>query len=125
MAWNPLNAAVNDYGVLGASRVDLASGSLTSTGNPLDLSIAGAGFLVVQTGQGLAYTRNGGFHLTAEGRLVTAHGDTVLGEQGPINLPNGAVAVSPDGTISVDGAVVANLRVAEFSPTIALEPLGN
>ena len=123
--WNPLNAAVNDFGVLGGSRVDLASGSLTATGNPLDLAIAGAGFFVLQSAQGLAYTRNGGFHVTPNGRLVTAQGDLVLGEQGPITLPNGVVTVSPDGTISVDGAVVEKLRLAEFSPNTSLEALGN
>lgn len=122
---NPLNAAVNDFGVLSGSRVDLASGSLVATGNPLDVAVAGSGFLVVRTADGVAYTRNGGFHLTPTGRLVTAQGDAVLGLQGPIDLPGGAVAISADGTISVDGAVVAQLRVAEFSPATSLRALGN
>lgn len=125
VAWNPLNAAVNDFGVLGGSRVDETSGSLTGTGNPLDLAVAGKGFFVVQAGQGLLYTRNGGFHLTPQGKLVTAQGDAVLGEQGQIVLPSGAVAVSADGTISVDGAVVATLRLAEFGPDTPLSPAGN
>jgi flagellar basal-body rod protein FlgF len=124
-ARNPLNAAVNNFGVLGGSRIDFASGSLTATGNPLDLSVAGAGFFVVQTAGGTAYTRNGGFHITSAGLLVTAQGDAVLGEQGPITLPNGTVAVSADGTISVDGAVAAKLRLAEFSPSTTLSAAGN
>ena len=125
VGWNPLNAAVNDFGVLGGSRVDLTAGSLAATGNPLDLGIAGAGFFAVQSAQGVVYTRNGGFHLTPTGQLVTAQGDALLGQQGPITLPNGSVAVSTDGTISVDGAVVARLRVAEFSPSTPLSGLGN
>jgi flagellar basal-body rod protein FlgF len=124
VSWNPLNAAVNDFGVLGGSRVDRASGSLTATGNPLDLAVAGNGFFVVQSAQGIAYTRNGGFHSTPTGQLVTSEGDAVLGEQGPITLPQGAVAVSADGTLSVDGAVVAKLRVAEFSPDTSLRAIG-
>lgn len=122
---NPLNAAVNDYGVLGGSRLDLNAGGLVSTGNPLDLSIAGTGFFVLRSSQGLAYTRNGSFHVTSAGQLVTAEGNTVLGQQGPIVLPNGAVSVSDDGTVSVDGTVVEQLRLAEFSPNINLEALGN
>jgi flagellar basal-body rod protein FlgF len=122
---NPLNAAVNDFGVLSGSRVDLSAGSLAATGNPLDLGIAGSGFFIVQTAQGTVYTRNGGFHTTPTGALVTAEGDAVLGEQGPITLPNGAVAVSSDGTISVDGAVVETLRIAEFAPNTSLTALGN
>jgi len=125
VAWNPLNAAVNDFGVLSGSRTDLTSGSLTATGNPLDVGIAGSGFFVVQSPAGTAYTRDGGFHVTSAGKLVTAQGDAVLGELGPITLPGGRVAVSSDGTVSVDGAVVDKLRLAEFAPDTSLEPLGN
>jgi len=122
---SPLNTAVNDFGVLGSSRIDRTTGSLVSTGNVLDLAVAGNGFFVVQSPQGLAYTRNGSFHLTSAGELVTEQGESVLGEQGPITVPNGAVAVSADGTVSVDGAVVAKLRLAEFSPDTSLSALGN
>jgi flagellar basal-body rod protein FlgF len=122
---NALNEAINDFGVLGGSRVDLASGSLAATGNPLDMAVAGKGFFVVRSPQGELYTRNGGFHRTPEGELVTAEGDSVLGERGVINVPNGVLTVSDDGTISVDGAVVAKLRLAEFSPSTALTALGN
>jgi flagellar basal-body rod protein FlgF len=125
VAWNPLNAAVNNFSILSGSRVDLTTGNLTTTGNPLDLGIAGEGFFELQTDQGTAYTRAGNFHMTPEGKLVSAHGDAVLGEQGPITLPNGVVTVSDDGTISVDGAVVATLRLAEFSPNVSLQPSGN
>lgn len=123
--WNPVNAAVNNFGVLGGSRIDSASGSLTLTGNPMDLAVAGKGFFVIRSNAGTLYTRNGGFHRTPEGQLVTAEGDNVLGEQGVLTLPNGAVAVSADGTISVDGAVVAKLRLAEFAPDTSLTAAGN
>ena len=124
-AGNPVNVAVNNFGVLGGSRLDLSSGNLNATGNPLDLGIAGKGFFAVHSEQGTLYTRNGGFHRTSDGKVVTAQGDAVLGEQGPITLPSGAVAVSADGTVSVDGAVVAKLRLAEFSPSTALSAVGN
>ena len=94
---NPLNTAVNDYGVLGGSRLDLNAGSLVSTGNPLDLAIAGSGFFVVQSAQGLVYTRNGSFHVTLAGQLVTAQGDAVWGQQGPIILPNSAPGYAERG----------------------------
>jgi flagellar basal-body rod protein FlgF/flagellar basal-body rod protein FlgG len=122
--WNPVNAAMNNYGVLGGGATDLEPGSLTATGNPLDLAIAGKGFFVVQSGGSNLYTRNGGFHRTQDGRLVTAAGDPVLGEQGPVQLPNGVVSVAADGTISVDGAVAGKLRIAEFSPATELTAAG-
>jgi flagellar basal-body rod protein FlgF/flagellar basal-body rod protein FlgG len=122
---NPLNAAMNDYGVLGGSRVDLAAGSLLATGGALDMGVAGKGFFSVQTAEGVLFTRNGNFHVTSTGQLVTAQGDPVLGEQGPVSLPNGAVSVSPDGTVSVDGAVVSKLRLTEFSPAATLTAVGD
>lgn len=125
VASNPLNAAMNNFGVLGGSRIDRTSGSLSSTGNPLDLAVAGTGFLVVQSPGGTLYTRNGSFHRTSEGNLVTAQGDPVMGDQGPITLPSGSVTVSSDGTISVDGAVVGQLRLAEFAPDTPLTAAGN
>ena len=125
MSRNPLNAAVNNFGVLGGSRIDRAPGSLAATGNPLDLAVAGNGFFVVQSAQGTVYTRNGSFHATPTGQLVTGQGDAVLGEQGPIALPQGTVAVSSDGTVSVDGVVVAKVLVAEFSPDTSLRAVGN
>jgi len=51
--------------------------------------------------------------------------NAVLGEQGPVTLPNGAVAISSDGTISVNGSVVDKLRLAEFPPGTNLTAMGN
>jgi len=120
-----LSSAVNNFNVLEASRVDLAAGNLEPTGNPLDLGVEGKGFFVVQSGSGLLYTRNGSFQISADGRLTTGNGAPVLGEQGVITLPSGRVSVSGDGTISVDGAVVARLRLVEFAPGSSPEPAGN
>ncbi|MGO9439445.1 MAG: flagellar basal-body rod protein FlgF [Terriglobales bacterium] len=122
---NPLNAAVNNFGVLSGSRLDLTPGSLVTTGSPLDVGVAGSGFLTVQSAQGVLYTRDGSFHLTPAGQLVTSQGNAVLGVQGPVTLPNGNVAISSDGTISVDGSVVDQLRLAEFPPGTNLTAVGN
>lgn len=122
---NPLNVAVNNFGVLSGSRLDLTSGSLAPTGNPLDVAVAGSGFFAVQSAQGILYTRDGSFHLSPTGQLVTSQGNAVLGEQGAVTLPGGSVAISSDGTISVDGAVVDKLQLAEFPPETNLTAVGN
>ena len=111
---NPLNRAVNDFGVLGGSRIDLRAGNLETTGNPLDLALEGDGFFAVRRGGETLYTRNGNFRISATGQLVTSAGDPVLGEQGPISLPSGKASVGNDGTLSVDGAVAGKLRLAAF-----------
>jgi flagellar basal-body rod protein FlgF len=122
---NPLNRAVNDYGVLSGSRVDLTQGNLESTGNPLDLGLEGTGFFIVQGANGTRYTRNGNFQVSAKGQLVTSQGDLVLGEQGPVAVPSGTVTISADGTLSVDGAVAGKLRLADFASGSDLIAAGN
>jgi flagellar basal-body rod protein FlgF len=122
---NPLNIAVNNFGVLSGTRLDLTSGSLTPTGNPLDAAIAGIGFFAVQSAQGVLYTRAGSFHVGGTGQLLTSDGDPVLGQLGPITLPNGNVAISSDGTISVDGNVVDRLNLVECPPGTNLTAVGN
>ena len=113
-----LNQATNSYGLFGGSHLDMQAGSLEHTGNPLDVGIEGPGFLTVKTSLGTAYTRNGNLKLTPQGLLVTAAGDPVLSQSGPIKLPTSAtVTISPDGTISADGAIAGRLQLVQFTPT--------
>jgi len=120
-----LNQAVNNYGVLGGAAVDMKTGEFQKTGNDLDLAMEGSGFFVVKTPAGTRYTRNGTFHTDAAGRLLTASGDEVMGEQGPVELPGGTITISSDGTISQQGAVVATLKLVTFKPGTSLTAEGN
>lgn len=113
---NPLNRATNNFGVFEGTHLDLGAGNLTNTGNPLDVAIEGNGFFAIQTERGTRYTRNGSFQVSSTGELVTAAGDAVLGDNGVVRIPAGAVAVSPDGTVSVSGAVAGRLRLVRFPP---------
>ncbi len=69
-----------------------ARGRSKLTGNPLDVTIDGDAFLVVQTPQGERYTRNGALQPSPQGQLVTNDGYAVVGENGPITFqPNDRV----------------------------------
>jgi flagellar basal-body rod protein FlgF/flagellar basal-body rod protein FlgG len=116
--------AVSSFGVLGDSRTDFAQGSLQQTGNPLDLALEGSGFFAVQSPTGTQYTRNGNFHLTKDGALVTAQGYPVLGDKGPVTLPGGTAEISSTGVISVNGDVAGQLQLTEFDPSVPLTSLG-
>jgi flagellar basal-body rod protein FlgF/flagellar basal-body rod protein FlgG len=119
-----LNQAVNDFGISGGSQMDLTQGNLEHTGNDLVFAVQGPGFFEVQTGNGPAYTRNGNFQVSAQKQLTTAQGDPVMGDQGPIRIVGGPVTVSPDGTISVNGAVAGKVKLVEFPPGTNLESVG-
>ncbi|HZP63316.1 MAG TPA: flagellar basal-body rod protein FlgF [Terriglobales bacterium] len=121
---DPLSRVVNNFNLLGGSQTDLRAGNLERTGNPLDLAIEGKGFFVVQTSAGTLYTRDGNFQVSKTGRLTTSSGDPVLGEDGPMIVPAGTISISPDGTLSSDGAVAGKLRVVEFAPGSSPIPNG-
>jgi flagellar basal-body rod protein FlgF len=121
---NPLNRALNDYGMLSGTRIDSSPGNLERTGNPLDLAIEGSAFFVIQTPAGVRYTRNGSFQVSTKGQLITSAGDPVMGDQGTIILPAGEVSISADGTISTAGAVAGKLKLVEFAPGTAPQAEG-
>jgi flagellar basal-body rod protein FlgF/flagellar basal-body rod protein FlgG len=119
------NQAINDFGLIGGARTDFSAGSLNTTGNDTDVAIDGEGFFSVQTKAGVRYTRNGNFRLNAQRQLVDAQGDPVLGEQGPIVVPEGKLTISPDGTISAGDAIVDKLKLVVFSSNAGVVPEGN
>ena len=58
---------------------NFSAGTEEQTGNPLDLSIQGNGFFVVNGNSGTYYTQDGQLSLDSNGDLVTANGDLVQG----------------------------------------------
>jgi flagellar basal-body rod protein FlgF len=120
----PLSKAINNFGILSGTTLDLSQGSLLKTGNPLDLAIQGPSFFAIQTASGPKYTRNGSFQVSVKGLLVTTSGDPVLGAKGPIPMLPGAVSIGPDGTISSDGAVAGKLSLVDFPAGTQLQSEG-
>jgi flagellar basal-body rod protein FlgF len=89
-------------------------GPLRESGNPLDLALAGPGWFRLGTPNGERLTRAGTFSRSNDGRLVTAQGLDVLDTNGqPLRLPDGTVTVTNDGTVSIDGAPVGQLGLAQ------------
>lgn len=125
-ALSVLNEDANDYGILSGNQLDTSQGSLVSTGNNLDLAIEGPAYFQVQgPGTSSLYTRGGSFQISAQGQVVTAAGDPVLGENNkPIQVPPGALTISGDGTMSVDGAIAGKLKLVEFGPNANLQSVG-
>jgi len=119
-----LNQDANDYGVLSGTQLDTSQGSLVSTGNSLDVAMEGPGYFAVQTANGPAYTRGGNFRVSPQGQLITAAGDPVLGDNGPITIVGDPVSISPDGTISTNGAISGRLKLVEFAPTTQMQSAG-
>lgn len=105
-------------------------GTLMSTGNPLDMAIGGDGFFQVQYPDGTtAYTRDGSFKLSADGRIVTSDGFFMLPE---LSVPEDATAVSvgSDGVVEVllagqeEPTQIGQIELARFINPAGLMAIG-
>lgn len=105
---------------------DFSQGAMEETGEKTSLAINGENaFFVIATPAGDRYTRDGSFHLNAEGYLVTSSGAFVQGESGSnIQINASDFSVDGQGNVLVSGKNVAKLKFASFSDTAALRKAG-
>jgi len=104
---------------------DFNQGSIIQTGNKLDLAIDGDGFFVVQTPEGLRYTRNGNFSLNENGQIVSSQGYPVLGDNGPIQTIDGRdISVDNEGQLYFGDLRGDRLLVVDFPDTNQLTKIG-
>lgn len=103
-------------------------GELRSTGGATDVAIQGEGFFGVQLPSGATgYTRDGEFHISAEGNLVTKQGYAVLGDSGTIQLDRsnpGPITISATGEISQGATRIGKLQISSFSQPELLKSTG-
>jgi len=116
--------------VVGTAR-SFEQGAILNTNNPLDVSIEGNGFFVVQQNDGTpAYTRNGAFKTDASGQFVNAEGMPL---DPPITIPEGAtgITIGSDGTVSAtvggESAPVelGKITIANFVNPAGLQAIGH
>ena len=129
-------------------QADARPGTLKSTGEALDVAIAGPGYFEVATENGPAYTRQGNFQIDARGRLVTAQGYLVMGKGGEIFLNGIKPVIDATGNLYEAPSVstlpskmanprlathqgpsgdpaVAQLKVVQFQDANSMQRLGN
>lgn len=120
---------------IGVSTVDLSQsftqGNVQTTGNPLDMAINGGGFFIVNNNGTQDYTRNGQFHVSANGTLENSGNLPVQGFQ-PVagvagkfstilsNLKINESAMPPQA--SSQASLVANLNANDTAINTATTP---
>jgi flagellar basal-body rod protein FlgF len=102
---------------------DFNNGEVKTTGQPLDAAILGDGFFQVQTSEGLRLTRNGHFSIDSQRRLINDGGMLIMGEGGPITLPDGDIRINSNGSILVNNAEAARLKIVAPKNSAALESI--
>ena len=117
-------------GVRAASTVKVFTiGELQNTGNPLDIAIAGDGFLQVTLPNGdLRYTRDGSLLINGNSQLVTSTGYTL---QPPITIPaDSTINIEKDGGLNVTDSsgtqsVVGTIQLVRFPNPSGLSSEGD
>ncbi len=116
---------------LGACTAEIATdhvqGAMKTTGNMLDLAVAGEGYFAIQTPQGVRYTRDGSFYRQANGALVTARGQAVLNAQNrPIMLPDSTtISIGAKGEIMDGARRIDTLQFVQFDDRRAVLKQGD
>ncbi len=113
---------------LGRTQTDFSEGRLVRTEEPLDVAIAGPGFLRIEKDGRQLLTRDGRLMIAPDGRLVAAtDGAAVLGRAGQpilLNPRGGPVEIDEDGRIRQDGQMVGWLGLVDAGNYQALRKAG-
>lgn len=113
-----------------ATTREYSVGTLTQTGNPLDLAIDADGFFQISKPDGTtAYSRDGSFKLSPDGRIATSDGFFLTPE---ISIPEDTTSISIgfDGKVSVnlagsnDPQEVGQIQLARFINPAGLSAVG-
>ncbi len=104
------------------------TGELTQTGERLDVAVQGDGFFEVQLPDGSrAYTRDGAFKTSSDGRFVTSDGLVLQGGFQPVPSGTKDITISPSGEITTsgpNGSQSFSVQLVRFPNPSGLESLG-
>ena len=113
----------------GADFVSRRAGSLTGTGNPLDVAVQGDAFFAVAGGSGtVVYTRDGRMKISDTGELQNVNGSAILDTGGsPIQLnpAGGAISIGADGGISQGGKQTGTIGIFKLDEGAKLTRAGH
>jgi flagellar basal-body rod protein FlgF len=123
----PDGRAMSDYSDF---KTDFSNGMIVKTGNSLDIAIDGNGLIALE---GDRYTRRGDLKKDREGYLTTSDGKKVMGNGGPILIPEDSIEISIDteGKISVieEGSTtpieIDVIKVMDFGPDATITKSGD
>jgi flagellar basal-body rod protein FlgG len=102
-------------------------GALIDSANPIDVAIAGPGYLTVTDAAGREFlTRQGNIQIDNRGRLTTPTGNLL---SPTVQLPAGTqpsdVSIATDGRVIVDKRTIGNINVVTVPSDSGLRSVGN
>lgn len=101
------------------TQLDLSTGAVVHSGDPMDVMPTGKAFIGVRLADGLAFTRNGRLQVDEGGALRT-NGQLVVDTAGEpiIAPPQSVVRVEPNGAVYANNQRIAQLGLFELAGNI-------
>jgi flagellar basal-body rod protein FlgG len=97
-------------------------GAMQETGEPLDVAIAGPGYIQVKVDGKTQMTRDGHLQIDAQGRLSTSDGALL---EPPITVPRGTtsdqLAVAADGTVTANAKKIGQIHLVTVANPAGLD----
>jgi flagellar basal-body rod protein FlgG len=115
--------------VAGTQKI-FTTGGLQETSQPLDLAVNGRGFFQITMPDGsISYTRDGTFHMDAEGQIVNASGFLL---EPAITIPDqtNTMTISRDGIVSTtlfgetEPTEIGQIEIVDFINPAGLQAIG-
>jgi len=105
------------------------NGDLSQTGEQLDVAVQGDGFFEVQMPDGsLAYTRDGAFKTSSDGKIVTSDGLPLQAGFQPVPAGTTNITIGSNGNVTYTGAsgtTSFQVQLVRFNNAAGLESLGS
>jgi flagellar basal-body rod protein FlgF len=97
------------FAATNANSLEMSSGGLTHTSNPLDLASSGGAVFAYQSPQGTYYSHDGRLTISPDGQLQNLQGHALLDSS---NSPLSLDPTAGEATVARDGSIVQSGKVA-------------
>jgi len=109
----------------GETHIDFSQGPIKNTGNPFDVALKNPNdFFVINTPEGVRYSRAGNFTLNATGELVTQDGYQVQGDGGALIVQAAGASIAADGSVVAGVQNFGRVQTVRFTDTNQLLQTG-
>lgn len=117
-----LNGASAGSAGIGVQVTDIkqsfSQGTITASGNPLDMAVNGDGFFRVSNNGAITYTRDGQFSLSKDGFIVTSTGEKLTGYTVD---QNGVLSTGSQSELKINSADIKPNQTTEVNAVMNLD----
>lgn len=97
------------FAAISENALNMSTGGMTHTSNPLDLATSGGAVLAYQSPQGIYYSNDGRLTLSPDGQLQNLQGHSLLDSS---NAPLSLDPSAGEASVGRDGSIVQNGKIS-------------